>query len=140
MNIPLLIDTCALLWLTGITSVSHLGRVEDALDQARIVGTDVLVSPITAWELGMLAAKGRAPLPMPVKPWLDQVMAMGGLKWTMLSVEVLIAASGLPGQLHPDPADRIVIATAREYGLRILTRDRKILDYAAKGHVMALAC
>ena len=140
MNAPLLIDTCALLWLTGITSVSHLGQVEDALDQARAAGKDVLVSPITAWELGMLAAKGRAPLPMPVKHWLDHVMSVGGLKWSALSVEVLIASTDLPWETHPDPADRILIATAREYGLRILTRDRKILDYAAKGHVMALPC
>ena len=53
---------------------------------------------------------------------------------------VLIASTDLPWETHSDPADRILIATAREYGLRILTRDRKILDYAAKGHVMALPC
>jgi PIN domain nuclease of toxin-antitoxin system len=51
-----------------------------------------------------------------------------------------MASSDLPDELHRDPADRIIIATAREYGLRLVTRDRKILDYADKGHLMALEC
>ena len=52
----------------------------------------------------------------------------------------LVNSSNLPGDLHRDPADRIIIATARELGMTILTRDRMILDYAARGHVSAMAC
>ena len=59
---------------------------------------------------------------------------------TPATAEVLIASSFLPGRIHLDPLDRIVIATARAHGLTILTRDRLILDYAAEGHVTALAC
>ena len=57
-----------------------------------------------------------------------------------MPIDVLVASSTMPGTPHGDPADRIIVATAREYGLRIVTRDAKILDYAARGHVLALAC
>jgi PIN domain nuclease of toxin-antitoxin system len=52
----------------------------------------------------------------------------------------LIASSFLPADSLRDPADKIMVATAREQGLTLMTRDRMILDYAAKGHVSALAC
>jgi PIN domain nuclease of toxin-antitoxin system len=51
-----------------------------------------------------------------------------------------LAASFLPGDFHNDPADRFLVATARVMGVALLTRDRKILDYAAAGHVRAIAC
>lgn len=140
MTNPLLLDTCALMWLAGITLEGRLGPIEDALDAAEEAGQDVLVSPITAWELGMLSAKRRVPISSPVNIWLDRTMDLGGLRWAQLSPDVLVGASFLPTPVHDDPADRIIIATAREYGLRIVTRDRRILDYAAQGHVMALAC
>jgi PIN domain nuclease of toxin-antitoxin system len=140
MNLPLLVDTCALIWIAGMTGNQHLGAVEGALDQARADGKPVYVSPMTAWELGMLAAKGRLPLPLPVKAWIDRVMLAGEMRWAALSVEVLLASNTLPGNVQGDPADRIIIATAREYGFRVVTRDRKILDYAEMGHVMALEC
>ena len=57
-----------------------------------------------------------------------------------LSSKAAIAASCLPGQVHRDPADRLLIATARELGVALVTRDRRILDYAARGHVQAIAC
>ena len=140
MNLPLLLDTCALVWIAGLAGDHHLGPVEEALDQARAEGSAAFVSPMTAWELGMLAAKGRLSFPMPIRAWVDQVVTTGQLRWAELSVDVLLAATALPGEVHGDPADRIIIATARENGFRLVTRDRKILDYAGKGHVMALEC
>ena len=65
-------------------------------------------------------------------------MSVAGLDWAKMPPDVLLASSTLPGDLHGDPADRIIVATAREYGLRLVTRDRKVLGYAARGHVMAL--
>lgn len=140
MSDPLLIDTCALLWLAAVDKEGHLGPVETALDAAREVGAAIYVSPMSAWEIGLLSAKARIPMPMPPRSWLDRVMSRAGLQWAEMPVEVLLASSVLPGEPNGDPADRIIVATAREYGLRLVTRDRKILEYAAKGHVMALAC
>ena len=68
------------------------------------------------------------------------VIATAGVRVEALSPEVLIDASFLPGTLHRDPADRILIATARAFDLTLVTRDQTILDYARRGHVRALAC
>jgi PIN domain nuclease of toxin-antitoxin system len=51
-----------------------------------------------------------------------------------------VSCHQLPGRLHDDPIDRILVATARREGLTLITRDRAILDYAAQGHVRALPC
>lgn len=140
MSQGLLIDTCALIWIAALTEDAHLGPTEEAMDEARDKGLPICLSPMSAWEIGMLAAKGRLPMPMPPRVWLDRLMAGTGMVWADMPVEVLLASTTLPDNPHGDPADRIIVATAREYGLRVITRDRKILEYAAKGHVMALGC
>jgi PIN domain nuclease of toxin-antitoxin system len=136
----LLIDTCALIWIAALAGDAHLGPAEDAMDEAREKGLPICLSPMSAWEIGMLAAKGRLPMPMPPRVWLERLMSGAGIVWADMPVDVLLASSTLPGDPHGDPADRIIMATAREFGLRVITRDRKILDYAAKGHVLALEC
>lgn len=88
----------------------------------------------------MLVAKGRIRSPMSPKTWFNRVITEGGIGLVPLSPDILADASFLPEPLHRDPADRIIIATARSMDLTIVTRDRHILDYAAQGHVRALAC
>lgn len=140
MKTPLLVDTCALLWLSGVAGQRDLGAVEKALNEAAATGSDVFLSPMTGWEIGMLAAKGRLSLALPVKAWLNRLMTIAGMRWAELSLDVLLSSHTLPGDVQGDPADRIIIATAREYGLCLLTRDRRIIDYSRQGHVMALPC
>lgn len=65
---------------------------------------------------------------------------MIGAEVTNVSLQVLVASSFLPQPIHGDPADRIIIATARERDLTIITRDRAILSYGNAGHVRTLAC
>jgi PIN domain nuclease of toxin-antitoxin system len=72
--------------------------------------------------------------------WFDDLLALPGVRLIPLGHRAAIAASGLPGTLHRDPADRLLIATARELGVPLVTRDRRILEYAAQGHVDAIAC
>jgi PIN domain nuclease of toxin-antitoxin system len=67
-------------------------------------------------------------------------MARSVVKPAELSNDIAIAASHLPGPLHGDPADRLLIATARDLGMPLVTRDRKIIDYAEAGHVSVLVC
>jgi PIN domain nuclease of toxin-antitoxin system len=57
-----------------------------------------------------------------------------------LSAEILLNSSFLPGEFHGDPADRMMAATARDFGFTLLTRDRALLAYAAQGHLAAIAC
>jgi PIN domain nuclease of toxin-antitoxin system len=57
-----------------------------------------------------------------------------------MSPDLLIVASFLPGKPPPDPADRIIAATAHDCGWTVVTRDRALLDYGEQGHIRVLAC
>ena len=100
----------------------------------------VSVSPISAWELGLLSARGKLPATQSPATIFADVLASPGVKVEALTPGVLIDSSFLPGVLHRDPADRILIATARALDLMLMTRDEAILEYASRGHVRALAC
>jgi PIN domain nuclease of toxin-antitoxin system len=102
----------------------------------------VLVSPISAWEVGLLASSsgsGLRFLPTP-RDWFARLLQRPGIRLTSLGPEAAIDASFLPGDVHRDPADRLLTATARHLGAVMITRDRMILAYAACGHVRAIAC
>jgi PIN domain nuclease of toxin-antitoxin system len=78
-------------------------------------------------------------LPDP-KTWFGRVLAGPGIKLAPFTPDIAIDASHLPGTLHGDPADRLIVATARHLGLPIVTRDARILAYARQGHVAAIRC
>jgi PIN domain nuclease of toxin-antitoxin system len=134
----LLLDTCAAIWLTNADPISD--EASDALQQTRDSGESVYVSPITAWEMGLLAARGRVSLLMTPQRWFERLLEAPGLRLSEITPNVLIASSFLPGKLPGDPADRIIAATAREYGYKLVTRDRPLLDYAKQGHIQAIPC
>ena len=134
-----LLDTCASIWLFEQQPMS-----DASLDAIRLAAgmARVLISPVSAWEVGLLARRARARLSFQPSPhdWFTDLLALAGMRLTPLSPRAAIAASYLPGTLHSDPADRLLIATARDLGVPLVTRDRRILDYAAQGHVEAIAC
>jgi PIN domain nuclease of toxin-antitoxin system len=134
----LLLDTCAAIWVLKNAPLSDLAV--NALDEASDTGQAVFVSPITAWEFGLQQARGRAAIALEPRVIFAKLTEIPGVRQAALTPEVLITSADLPDCDNRDPADRILIATAREYGMRIVTRDRKILEYADKGHVLALAC
>ena len=111
-----------------------------ALDAAADRGEKLYVSPWTAWEVGMLSARGKVSLIVSPQQWFKRLLAAPLVALADLNADILIASSFLPADSLRDPADKIMVATARELGLTLLTRDRLILDYAAKGHVAAIAC
>ena len=134
----ILIDTCAALWIVGAAPLSD-GAMK-ALEDEREAGRAVLVSPITAWEIGLLASRGRFASPLSPHRWFEHLVGLDGLELAPLPPTVLIESSLLPGQPPRDPGDRIMIASAREFDFTLMTRDRLILAYAEAGHVRALAC
>ncbi len=138
MTRRLLLDTCACIWVMENAPLSD--ETVAAIDQAADEGEAVAVSHITAWEMGTLVSRGRMPVITSPITWFKALMAVDGVRPALLTPDILIASTALPGDPPRDPADRIIIATAREQGLTIITRDRLILDYAAAGHVLALAC
>lgn len=136
---PLLLDTCAAIWLAvGDPTFSKAGL--DTLTEARRKGMPIVVSPISAWEIGLLNARGRLPLLMEPQAWFKALLALPGIELAPLNPEILIQCSFLPGTPPRDPADRIIVATARSQGYRLVTRDGLLLDYAEAGHVEAVAC
>ena len=96
------------------------------------------VSAITPWEIALLAERGRLRLAQEAGAWIRAVLALPGIR--LLPVEPAIALDGarLPGAFRADPADRLIIATARQCGAPLLTADFAILSYAAGGHVQAI--
>ena len=134
----ILLDTCAAIWLVAGAKVSQ--QAEAALNRAQALDEPVYISPITGWEIGMLALRGRFASPHPPNVWFNRLLAIDGVQLDALPPSVLIDSSFLPGEPPRDPGDRIIIAAAREHDHTIMTRDRVILDYAKAGHVRALAC
>lgn len=133
---PILLDTCAAIWMVegGLSS-----RAEAEVRLAREHGVEVLVSPITAWEMGLLVSRGRIALVLPPLAWFRTLLEEG-VTLADMSPDILIAASQLPGPPLRDPSDRIIAATARAHNYRLMTRDRPILDFAASGHALAIPC
>jgi PIN domain nuclease of toxin-antitoxin system len=139
MDVPaLLLDTCAAIWFAEDQDVSEAAL--DALDEAFDAGAHVCLSPISAWEVGLLVARGRIKLPATPQLWFRRLIELPGMKLADMSPDVLVASSFLPGTLPSDPADRILAATAREFGYILITRDRPLLNYAEQGYIRAIAC
>jgi PIN domain nuclease of toxin-antitoxin system len=137
MSGPFILDTCACLWLvSGELSAGALAAITDALN----VGVQTFVSPITALEVGTLARKRRLTSPLSPQKWFRRLTNLPGIEVAEMSPDVLIESALLPNYPNKDPYDRIIAATAREYGYTVLTRDRALLDYAQKGYLSALAC
>lgn len=129
---PLLLDTHIWIWMVeGLPGeIGH--AAQNAVMEAGAVGR-VLVSPISVWEVGMLEAKGRIRFSIEAGEWVRRALAAPGVHLSPLTPEVALDSTRLPGPVHGDPADRILIATARRVGATLVTRDTKILDYGRQG-------
>ena len=129
----LLLDTCALLWLANGAEISAESR-------KALASRNLHVSPISAWEIANLVRKSRIAFTLPVTSWLRQTTNKMAAGTPQLTVEILANSCGLPGAPPDDPADRIIIATAREADMTVVTRDKQILEYSRAGHVRTLVC
>lgn len=135
---PLLLDTHAAIWITEDQPLASLAV--EAINAAYRGGSKVLVSAITAWEVGLLVSRNRLSLIARPELWFQRLLAIPGIQLTDLSPEIMIASSFLPGEPPRDPADRILLATARDLGATLVTRDGLLLKYGKDGHVSAIAC
>src|SRR5262249_13085505 len=135
---PLLWDTCTAIWIYEKARLSQAAL--EAMSAAHRDGVASYISPITAWEVGMLAARGRLQLLIRPERWFSNLFEVPGVRLAEMSPDVLMASSYLPGKPPKDPIDRIIAATARELGATLITRDRALLDYGAQGYVAVLEC
>lgn len=135
---PLLLDTHTAIWLVRNEKITR--EAEDAINAAHEKNGALLVSPITAWEVGLLVSLRRVDLFATPQRWFASLLSIPNVHLTELSPELLIASSFLPGKPPRDPMDRILIATARDLGATLVTRDRELLRYGDDGLVSTLAC
>ena len=133
----LLLDTCALIFVAQDEDMRP--EAVQAISQAATEGR-LHISPMSAWEIGMLMAKGRLKSPLTALQFLQRFLSIFKASYTDLSPEILVTSSYLPGSPNNDPTDRILIATARALDLILVTSDRPILKYGADGNLRTLAC
>lgn len=91
--------------------------------------TGIEVSIISCWEVSKLVGNKRLTLTLPVLDWLEAALSYAGVRLLPLTPEIVAASTQLPGTFHKDPADQLIVATARMHGLALMTMDEKIIAY-----------
>ena len=125
---PLLLDTHIWLRYQGISGDLRPAALPH-LDQAAAAGL-IYVSVISIWEIAMLVRHGRLALNDSVDRWTTEALSKPGIQLLPLTPQIAIASVDLPDPMHKDPADRILVASARIERLTLVTRDRSILSFA----------
>ena len=112
-------------WVHGDPVLSEATR--ELIDSSEQIG--IAVSAISCWEVAKLVECGRLILPCPVLDWLQQALAYPGVRLIELSPRICVESTQLPGEFHRDPADQVIVATARVLDAALVTVDGKILKY-----------
>ncbi len=87
------------------------------------------VSAISCWEVAKLVERGRLRLPMPTGDWLHAALTYPGVRLLDLTPDICVHSCSLPGDFHADPADQIIVATARHHRVGLVTLDARIRGY-----------
>jgi PIN domain nuclease of toxin-antitoxin system len=132
----LLLDTHTLVW--AINEGPRLGT--STKESIRVAGDEgrVVVSAITPWEIALLVGKGRLMLEKDVMNWVRDALSVPGVTLAPLEPEIAVASTRLPFEMHADPADRILVATARHLGAALVTADKALLELASLEHFVAM--
>ena len=132
----ILLDTHVLIWLMfGNTKLG--ATTMEAIDLA-CREKRAHLSAITPWEIGVLVSKKRIDLFRDVLDWVRDAVAIPGVNLIGLEPEIAVNSTRLPFEMHADPADRIIVATARHLGATLVTADRALLAIAKDGHFAAM--
>ncbi len=127
----LLIDTHVWVWLLQARDdrvpISAERQLKAASQDGRLV-----VSVMSVWEIAMLVTKGRLTVPVALDDWINNALRAPGLRLLELTPAIAVESTRLPGGAPKDPADRILLASARELGATFATADREILAYARR--------
>jgi PIN domain nuclease of toxin-antitoxin system len=122
----ILLDTH--IWVWWVHGDSQLSQAQN--EQIKAHESDGLgVSVISCWEIAKLVEHGRLILPCSTEDWMDQALAYPGIQLVGLTPRIAIESTQLPGTFHRDPADQIIVATARVLDGALLTADERSLNY-----------
>ena len=128
----IVLDTHVLVWV--MDDDAKLGpEVRRTIVEASR-GNEVGVSAITPWEIALLVEKGRLRLAREIAEWLDAALAAPGVRLLPIEPRIALDSVRLPGAFHADPADRLIVATARHWSATLITADGAIIHYAKAGH------
>jgi len=124
----IVLDTHALVW--WVAGDSTLSKKAKAAIERELSGGEIIVSAISAWEIAMLVKREKLVLSMDVGSWLATVSAVEAVRFMPVDAEIAVKSVDLPGDFHKDPADRMIVATARKLAVPLVTKDEKIRSYA----------
>jgi len=122
----MVLDTHVLVW--AVTDDRKLGRKARALIDRFWAAGRIAVPAIAFWEVGVLQARRRLQLPVPVREWRDGLLSAGAVELP-LDGAIAIRALDLSG-LHDDPADRFIVATTLVHDAALMTADERLLDWS----------
>lgn len=122
-----LLDTHVAVWLSA--GSSHLKKGSLNYLESEFNARKLFVSPISAWEVGMLVSRGRLDVGQDVLSWFNGFLEKFSVTLLDITPEIAVNSSFLPGVFHGDPADRILVATAMSNSKTLVTADQKIVDY-----------
>ena len=126
----IVLDTHIWIWWVHADPALSM-KLNAAIDSAEQIG----VSAISCWEIAKLVEYQRLTLPCPVYEWLQQALCYPGVRLLELSPQICVDSAQLPGTFHRDPADQIIVATARCFNVPLVTVDARILAYSHVQHV-----
>lgn len=125
---PILLDTHAWMWwVSGDRRLSK--RAAAAIRQAVQDGDGVWMSTISIWEVAKKVEKKQLVLDRPLRQWMEQATTVPGLFLAELSPAILVDSCELPQPFHGDPADQLIVASARHLTASLITKDRKLRSY-----------
>ena len=129
----IVLDTHVLVW--ALDGNRRLGADAGAAIAAAERADGIGVSAITPWEIALLADRGSLRLARETGAWIEAALALPGIRLIPIDPAIAIDSVRLPGEFRADPADRLIVATARHCAAPLLTADYAILAYAASDHV-----
>lgn len=124
----IILDTHVLVWL--VADPKKLSEKASKRIDREAKKSELLVSSISVWEIYMLVKGGRLKLSMDVDTWFEKIEQMTFLQFAPIDNSIAAKSVMLPEPLHSDPADRMIVATAREYGAVLITSDKRLLNYS----------
>jgi PIN domain nuclease of toxin-antitoxin system len=122
-------------WIWFISNPDFLSKRAQKAVNAAVKDKSILISSISAWEIALLVKKKRLKLTLEVTDWIAKSESLPFIQFVPVTNQIAVKSLNLPLPLHPDPADRIIIATALALGAALVTKDEKLLGYA---HIKAI--
>ncbi len=133
---PLLLDTHV--WIWYVNGSDELKKpIRNTITEA-LHNSHVYLAAITLWEISMLVKRQRIILDMPVLEWMNKSIDITRINVAPLTPAIAAESCQLPGEFHGDPADQLIVATARVEGLTLVTRDKLIMAYSSHKYLSAL--